>query len=444
MDLDPKLPQVLRGDPARIRQVLLNLVGNAVKFTADGSVTVRIDVMQAADCGLAAVAEPVDSGATRPLAVRFEVIDTGIGMDAAAVSRLFQPFTQADASTTRVYGGTGLGLAISRELVEAMGGWIAVQSAPGTGTTFRVALALAPATAPMPGENAVAVRTCRPVDASRAMAPGVSTSRAPGQSATPTGNDDRVPAARVLVVEDNEINQRVAVGILRRLGYAVDLAGDGVEALGMVERESYQVILMDCQMPRMDGYTATRLLRERPASAQVPIIAMTASALAEDRDRCLRIGMNDYLAKPIRAQELDATVRRWLDGPAVPAPRRPADDAPGAVGTVQERLGELAGDRTPEEVELVRSIAASFLERSVGLVVTLRQALADGDGALAQRCAHTLRGASANVGASRVATACEQVELLAERGEVTAARRAVERLTTELDGARSQVETYLA
>ncbi len=191
-DIDPGLPVRLLGDPARIRQVLVNLVSNAVKFTDSGSVTVRVDVMERAEAGLPGLVRAVDNGEPSPVPIRLEVSDSGIGMDAAAVSQLFQPFTQADVSTTRVYGGTGLGLAISRELVEAMGGWISVQSSPGEGTTFRIALPLnlPPAGSPTGADDVRAAEE----------------------------RDRSVLGARVLVVEDNDINQTVASGLLRRLG----------------------------------------------------------------------------------------------------------------------------------------------------------------------------------------------------------------------------------
>ena len=419
VDVDPELPEVLRGDPARLRQVLVNLVGNAVKFTDSGSVTVRVDVLTPAEAGLAAPTEAADENRPPPLPVRFEVNDTGIGMDDATLSRLFQPFTQADASTTRVYGGTGLGLVISRELVEAMGGWVGVQSAPGAGTTFRVVLPLAPG------------------------------SSAPDGAEEPEQTRQRgMAGVRVLVVEDNEINQAVAVGILRRLGYEVDLAEDGVAALDLAGRRSYQAILMDCHMPRMDGYTATRRLRECGDTANVPIIAMTASALAADRDRCLAAGMNDYLAKPVRTADLDRTLRRWVapERVRVPAPRAPS--APGAPGGdeiagISERLAELAGDHSPQEVALVRGIARSFIDRSAAIAASLIAALETGNTALAQQYAHSLRGAAANLGAGSLAELCRRLEGRGADDEQAVALAAAD-LPPRLAEACASIEACLA
>jgi PAS domain S-box-containing protein len=267
------LPTAVRGDGGRVRQILLNLTGNAVKFTAQGSVTLRADLV----------------GADRPT-VRFEVIDTGIGIASGDAERLFEPFTQADASTTRKYGGTGLGLAISRQLTEAMGGTIGVTSEPGQGSTFWCEIPFEPAQ---------------------------------GAAAAPAADDTPVPAGRgtVLLVEDNDTNQLVALGLLTGLGYRADVAGDGLQACEMTAAGHYDAILMDCLMPGMDGFTATARLRDREHEdgTRTPIIAMTASALAADRQRCLAAGMDDYLAKPVDPAELAHALDRWLLGdPSVP------------------------------------------------------------------------------------------------------------------------------
>ena len=263
---DPGLPPRLRGDPARLRQILLNLTSNAVKFTTHGSVTVH---------------------ATAHLSgVRVDVTDTGVGIPAHKLAQIFDPFVQADASTTRQYGGTGLGLAISRRLAEAMGGRLDVRSRPGVGSTFSCTLPLGPAREPAPAQAG------RELD----LAPGTG----------PAGY------GRLLLVEDNEINQVVAIETLALLGYQVDLAANGSEALEMAELQHYAAILMDCQMPVMDGFAATVELRHREAEGDhVPIIAMTAGAFDEDRDRCLAAGMDDFVAKPIDVDLLADTVARW-------------------------------------------------------------------------------------------------------------------------------------
>ncbi|MDF1603500.1 ATP-binding protein [Nocardioides sp. YIM 152315] len=275
-DCSPDVPVELRGDPARLRQVLLNLVVNAVKFTATGEVVVRA---------------LLESRSQDDVVVRFEVSDTGIGIDPEARSRLFEPFSQADSSTTRRFGGTGLGLAICRQLVDAMDGTIGVDSELGLGSTFWFSV-------PFPAvDDARAVRapaTTTPVLAQR--------------------HADLAPRrGRVLVVEDGEINQIVAEGVLSRLGFEVDLADDGVAGLEALERTTYDAVLMDVQMPVMDGYEATRELRRREGMLRhTPVIAMTAGALPGDRERCLAAGMDDYVAKPISPTELADTLDRWV------------------------------------------------------------------------------------------------------------------------------------
>ena len=395
------LPAVLRGDPGRLRQVLINLVGNAVKFTTEGEVTVT--------------ASPVGDGefADRPGLV-LEVSDTGIGMDADALGRIFHAFGQADASTTRVYGGTGLGLAISRRLVEAMGGTLSVRSAPGEGSTFRVAVPVTNGTGPEPAPAES--------DPRRALDP------APGNR------------GRVLLVEDNDINQMVATGFLSALGFTVQTAADGVEALELAARHSFQVILMDCQMPNMDGYTATRHLRQRPGTARTPIIAMTANAFKEDRDRCIAAGMDDYLAKPIRAHDLEATILRWT-GTSAPI----AGIGPAAEGTsgIRERLDELVGDRTAAELALIERIVTRFLKRVPELVQLLDHAVRSQDATAAIYQAHTLQGAASNVGAQVLADICRTIENLGRDGSVAAMAAHHGRLQAALDQATTELADYL-
>ena len=394
-----RLPATVRGDGGRLRQVLLNLAGNAIKFTGTGSVTLRAELVE------------------EPLLVRFEVADTGIGIAPADADRLFEPFTQADASTTRTYGGTGLGLAISRQLTEAMGGRIGVDSQPGHGSTFWCEIPFEPASGaaagPAPDTGGLRIlvvgagpdrpaleedlrswqMTVAAADTDTGALAMLREAAAHGRpydlllldadageldtaalarlvtaddeipavhiivlnESAPAGDDAGVrtylpkpvhrsrlydllaqsmatvvpvpvatqPAAAaehgtVLLVEDNDINQMVAVGILSRLGYHADVAGDGVAALEMAAARSYDTILMDCRMPRMDGFTATAELRRREAAGarHTPIIAMTASALVADRERCLAAGMDDYLAKPVNPGELAAALHHWIPAAA--------------------------------------------------------------------------------------------------------------------------------
>ncbi len=261
------------GDGRRVRQVLLNLVANAVKFTAAGSVVVRVSRLpQATGDGL----------------IRIEVTDTGIGIERSILENVFEPFTQADASTTRIYGGTGLGLTIARELVELMSGTIGVESKPGTGSTFWIEfpLTLSLARSDEPRGSS---------DASAAAGP-----------LWPT-------APLVLVAEDSPVNQIVTVRTLERCGCNVDVVSDGRQALAALANRDYDAVLMDCQMLEMDGYDATAELRRREqGSRHTLVIAMTAHAMAGDRARCLEAGMDDYISKPIRREALIDTLRRWI------------------------------------------------------------------------------------------------------------------------------------
>ena len=270
------LPTHFLGDPGRIRQVILNLAGNAVKFTTAGEVVIRVK------CDLR-----VDQTAV----VRISVQDTGPGIAADKLRLLFHKFSQLDTSTSRRYGGTGLGLAISKQLVELMGGTIGVESIEGAGATFWFLLQLQ-------------------FDPSRYPEEPVGT--APLGPA-PLWGSFATLAARVLVAEDNIVNQKVAVRMLEKLGIRADVAANGREAVEMVARLTYDAILMDCQMPEMDGYQAATEIRSIAGPRRrIPIIAMTADAFAECREHCTNAGMDDYLAKPVRVQHLADALAKWL------------------------------------------------------------------------------------------------------------------------------------
>jgi PAS domain S-box-containing protein len=293
LEIDPGVPRRVRGDGRRLGQILLNLVSNAVKFTATGTIKVRVS------------AKPGQHART---AIRVEVADTGIGMDPANLGRMFEPFTQADVSTTRQYGGTGLGLAIARELVELMGGTIGAESAPGHGSTFwfEVVLSSALASATLPAATAETNVASGPVWLSSPL---------------------------VLVAEDSQINQIVAARSLERCGCRVEVVGDGREALNALEGRRYDAVLMNCQMPDMDGYQATAELRRREAGdRRTPVIAMTAHAMDGDRKRCLDAGMDDYVSKPMRHTALVAALMRWIPSEPDGAAQTDADGSAQAGG----------------------------------------------------------------------------------------------------------------
>jgi PAS domain S-box-containing protein len=535
----PGLPATVRGDGGRIRQILLNLAGNAVKFTAQGSVTIRADL------------DPAGSGTAGGTRVRLEVSDTGIGIDAHDAHRLFEPFTQADASTTRTYGGTGLGLAICRQLTEAMGGTIGVDSEPGHGSTFWCVIAFAaaagagssaapdagglrilvvgdtpgdavlqddlrrwrmcPAATPtgeeavqvlrdaalrgrpfdvllidaasgagnadglvrqvtadpgIPGVHIITMNSTAPVPASAPADDGSGTHThlakpvhrsqlfdllaqsmtrlAPTPAPVTPAAPPPVPAGskgRVLLVEDNDLNQMVAVGILTGLGYRTDVAGDGLQAVEMAAAAPYDAILMDCRMPRMDGFTATARLREREGDGpRTPIIAMTASALVADRERCLAAGMDDYLAKPVSPAELQQTLTRWLTGHGDPDTTGPS--AYGGDDPIGRRLQELAGDGTRGGADLVARLVASFVERAPHHVAAIAAGVDAADAQVVEDQAHSLKGAAGTVGATGFADICQRLEDRGRSGDVsTGAADDLHALHTELPRVQDRLRT---
>jgi len=279
VEIEPPGPLPLLGDPGRVRQILTNFLGNAAKFTSEGGITVQTRWQE--------------RGPGQPVAVSLAVVDTGIGIRPEDQAKIFQKFTQADGSVTRQFGGTGLGLSICRSIAEIMGGQVTVASVPGVGSTFSFTADL----------------------------PSVPDSRAPKQStaAVPARNEDRTAESdrpgtglTVLLVEDNRINRLLAVRILEKLGCDVETAVDGRAAVRKFESQSFDLVFMDCQMPIMDGYEATRRIRDmEDADARTPIIAVTANAMSGDRERCLDSGMDDHITKPLRPNDLKSAMRKW-------------------------------------------------------------------------------------------------------------------------------------
>jgi CheY-like chemotaxis protein len=275
----PEARTIARLDPTRVRQVLINLIGNAIKFTETGSITIVVTkrlMVEGIPC------------------LRFDVMDTGVGIDPEVRDRIWQPFLQADLSTTRKFGGSGLGLSISKQLVEMMGGHIDCESQPGRGTTFWFEI-------PYEAMKTVSLTAPRPD---------------PMEISAPSRNlIFPVGVYRVLVAEDNPVNQMVVVRMLELCGVDVDVANNGVEALEKLQTTKYHLVLMDCAMPEMDGFEATKRLRQLVNSVSptsVPVVAVTANAMAGDRERCINAGMDDYLAKPISRAELADKLRYWL------------------------------------------------------------------------------------------------------------------------------------
>jgi len=508
----PELPALLRGDAGRLRQILINLASNAVKFTATGEVVLRARLL----ANVQGVAQ-----------VEFSVTDTGIGIVAADRERLFEPFSQADASTTRRFGGTGLGLAICRRLVTAMDGELSLDSQLGRGSTFRFCVPLAdgaqlsqPDLRPVAldglrvlvvDDNATnrliltdqltawdlrvdtaadaeagwlllqqAAEQDRPYDlavldlcmpevdgltlaARLAAAPELSRTRtmiltsggpverarldaaqvqvcvskpvrssdlhdalmrlvstgpagtgpypaSTGSRSVAAAGPPRATLARVLVVEDNEVNQLVAEGVLRSLGYDVDLAADGRQALDALAATRYAAVLMDCHMPEMDGYQATAELRCREGTERrTPVIAMTAGVLAEDQARCTEAGMDDFVGKPIDVALLTRTLARWVESDVEPA-------EPATAVLDRDRLDVLRALGPADGWGILPAVIEAFLTNAPDQAAALHRAQQRGDPAELAAVLHGLRGAATNLGADGLAERCERMESLLRTG----------------------------
>jgi two-component system sensor histidine kinase/response regulator len=532
----PEVPQTVVGDPVRLRQVLINLVGNAIKFTERGEVVVDVQ-MQNAECGMQNENQGEDSSIRHSAfgILHFHVKDTGIGIPADKHGLIFEAFAQVDGSTTRRYGGTGLGLAISSRLVERMGGRIWVESAPRQGSTFHFtarfgthAAALERPALPEPGrlrdlsvlvvddnatnrfilaetlsqwhmrptvvESAAAAlqalehaqrvgepfglvlldahmpevdgftlaerirehpdlagatvmmlsSACQPVDTRRCQELGLAAYLtkpikqadlyrsilgalgSPIAAATEPGPPTPVcprRALRVLLAEDNPVNQKLAVRLLEKQGHAVVLAVNGIEAVDMVERQPFDLVLMDVQMPEMDGFEATAAIRarEQAAGRHMPILAMTAYAMKGDRERCLASGMDAYVSKPIQPRELWHAIEQLVSATA---------GTPVSSDDILDRQEAL--DRVGGDVVLLRELVGVFLADCPRLWHDIEDALSRGDARNLSRAAHTLKGAVATFGAKSVRSAAEQLERLGDTGDLTGAENLAARLENEL------------
>ncbi len=393
-ELAPDLPRYLLGDPLRLTQILTNLVGNAIKFTKSGSVAVRCacDCLRPEQCGIDA-----DAGTT--VSLHFSVADTGIGMTDAQQARLFQPFMQADASTARKYGGTGLGLAISRQLVGMMGGRIWVESVYGQGSTFHFTVML-------PVANAV----------------WRSRLEAIARQSLTSADLPRLPSGlHVLLAEDNRFNQEMVLEILSDVGVSADVVENGLEAVQRLRERDYGLVLMDMMMPEMDGIEATRLIREEPRWHELPIVALTANAGLEDRQRCLAAGMNDVLTKPFEIADLHRVLQQYVIAAAIPeAPAGAATPAP-APADAAPPLPALPGidvalllQRMKGRVNSARRLLNIFHEQYAGGGERMHRLVAEGDYGELYRFAHTLKGAAGGLAAKELQAAALGLESAAK------------------------------
>jgi PAS domain S-box-containing protein len=386
--VEDAVPYGLRGDAMRLREVLSHVVGNAVKFTTEGTVVLRASL---------AGAGPGEA------VVRFDVTDTGIGVSPEAQERLFRPFSQADGSASRKHGGTGLGLALSKRLVGAMGGEIGARSQPGQGSTFWFT-----------------ARFVRREESGRAVA-AVSAA-------------ERMERPLILVVEDTVVNQKVTVAMLENLGYQAEVAVNGLEAVEACSRAAYDAVLMDCQMPGMDGFKAAAWIRQREGpQRRVPIIALTAGVMQGDRERCLAAGMDDYLGKPARLQTLDSTLRKWI--PRMGERPVPAPVASGLPAEHPLRVLQHQG-----RGELVREIIDLFLESTPQRLEQMREARLKGDTASLFSLAHSLKGAAVQLGAWGMAELCQQIQTLGRAGSMAETGDLLYRLEAEFQGATRTLE----
>jgi CheY-like chemotaxis protein/HPt (histidine-containing phosphotransfer) domain-containing protein len=392
-EIDPGLPPVLRGDPLRLGQVLINYTNNAIKFSEQGHIVVKVvnAVSDASNC-----------------LVRFEVRDHGIGLSEAEMGKLFQSFQQADTSTTREYGGTGLGLAICKQLAQLMGGEVGVRSTPGEGSTFwfTARLGVSPRAVP---ELISSV--------SDAAAELLASARTAAVMAS-------LKDARILLVEDNTFNQQIALEMLEEAGSSVCLANNGQEALALLHQASFDCVLMDVQMPLMDGLEATRRIRADPELAALRVLAMTATATSEDRVRCLDAGMDDFISKPIQPALMYQTIANWL-----PAQRAEhgGRQAPPPRPRVPAFKPTLAGDPAVIDLSIlaqllgynpqkIRKFAFKFLQTTQDGFDEIDSALARDDVARVRELGHRIKSSARTVGALGMAEICLALEQLPQDG----------------------------
>ena len=427
-DTDPAIPSTLIGDPLRLGQILINLGNNAVKFTEQGEIIVKVRLLE--------------MKATRMM-LQFSISDTGLGLSPEQQAKLFQSFSQADSSTTRRFGGTGLGLAISKRLTELMGGRIWVDSTVGKGSVFHFTVQL----------------SHQPVGADGGLDTPIGKSggrvrrpRREGLRQADPRHIEHMRGAHLLLVEDHAINQELALELLSSAGVVVDVASDGVEAVEQARKTPYDAVLMDIQMPRMDGHEATRQIRDMPERKGLPIIAMTANVLPADREQAIDAGMNDYIAKPIDIHELFAKLAHWTgidEAPAPPPTSNPTPDPtskptgpadlsglpPTTLLDSAAGLHAIGNDR-----DLYQSMLARFRDQYRHFSQEFSAARQSPDPSAAMRYAHTLKGIAATLGAASIRAGAAELEDACRDG---AEARRISDIAAGLDGELARLTTAL-
>jgi two-component system, sensor histidine kinase len=400
--LQPEIPEYLVGDPVRISQVFANLVGNAVKFTEKGRIRVTVTLEQTA---------------SDRLTLLCRVADTGIGIPAETQKQLFQPFSQGDGSATRKYGGTGLGLAISRQLAEMMGGTMGLESTPGQGSTFWFT-----ANFGIPAEATPEVILSVPT-------------REQQQAGIPKG-------LKILVAEDNEANQIVATMMLDKFECRTTIAANGQQALEALCNETFDLVLMDCQMPVMDGFEATRDIRRvERTTRHTTIVAMTANALQGERERCLAGGMDDYISKPVMLEDLERALRKWCSGASDGRDAAPATvAAPGPAVLDRKRLEHLKELSKRTDQNMFFRLLAMFLEDAPARIRKMRDALAQRDAEGVFSAAHSLKGLSGNLGAMTMMSLSQDLQAIGQQGSLAGVEELLDRVESEFQAVRQTLE----
>jgi len=398
--VEPAIPDVVIGDPTRLRQIILNLLGNAFKFTENGNISIKVHTVEEDD---------------QHCLIQFEVHDSGIGINEEMQQKIFSSFTQADSVTTRKFGGTGLGLSISKQLAELMGGEIGLKSLPGRGSIFWFTTLL-----------------CKQCNDEK-------TKDTTNREAARDTNVQAEQDTHILVVDDNDINQMVATGILSRLGFHIHTAENGKIALEKLAMRKYSMILMDCQMPVMDGFETTRAIRKMDSTTSyynIPIIAMTANAIQGDREKCLAAGMDDYISKPLLSEDLVDIVYRWKQNSPTPMNKTIPTKKKMPLFDRSALLQRIMNDE-----EMMLTILDSFNNNISDIEKKLEQSIRAGNFSDIQLHAHSIKGAAATVSAISSQTIAKTIEIAAQTEELATIKKSFALLKIELASFRQLTKT---